>query len=104
MPKVDRHQTHPEILKRLKRAAGHLDSVVAMIEAGRPCLDVAQQLQAVESAIAKAKRTLVHDHLDHCLESASGPKREKPFHGLRVSRVWFQREDTDAQTVRFTSS
>ncbi len=72
MAKANRHQTHPEILKRLKRAAGHLDSVVAMIEAGRPCLDVEQQLQAVESAIAKAKRTLIHDHLDHCLEGASG--------------------------------
>jgi hypothetical protein NreA len=26
----------------------------------------------VESAIAKAKQTLIHDHLDHCLESAVG--------------------------------
>jgi DNA-binding FrmR family transcriptional regulator len=43
-----------------------------MIEAGRPCFDVTQQLQAVESAITNAKRILIHDHLDHCLESAIG--------------------------------
>lgn len=43
-----------------------------MIEAGRPCLDVAQQLHAVEKAISQAKKTLIQDHLDHCLEEAVG--------------------------------
>ena len=62
------HASHPEIVKRLKRAEGHLRSIVAMLEEGRECLDVAQQLQAVESAITNAKKTLVHDHIDHCLE------------------------------------
>lgn len=66
------HRSHPEIVKRLKRAEGHLRSVVGMIEAGRPCLDIAQQLHAVEAAIAKAKRTLIHDHLDHCLDHVAG--------------------------------
>ena len=66
------HQSHPDVVKRLKRAAGHLQGVVEMIEAGRPCLDVAQQLHAVEAAIANAKRTLIHDHLDHCLDHVAG--------------------------------
>ena len=66
------HTTHPDIVKRLRRAEGHLRSIVEMIEAGRSCLDLAQQLHAVEKAIANAKRTLVHDHLDHCLEAVSG--------------------------------
>jgi uncharacterized protein len=66
------HESHPDIIKRLRRAAGHLAGVIEMIEAGRPCLDLAQQLQAVESAITNAKRTLIHDHLDHCLERAVG--------------------------------
>lgn len=65
-----RHETHPDIVNRLKRAEGHLKSVIAMIESGRPCPDIAQQLHAVEKAIYNAKRTLIHDHLDHCLESA----------------------------------
>ncbi|WLS04852.1 metal-sensing transcriptional repressor [Shinella oryzae] len=67
-----RHDTHPDIVKRLKRAEGHLKSVVTMIEAGKPCLDIAQQLHAVEKAITNAKRTLIQDHLDHCLEDAVG--------------------------------
>jgi DNA-binding FrmR family transcriptional regulator len=44
-----------------------------MIEAGKPCLDIAQQLHAVEKAIGQAKRTLIQDHLDHCLEETVGP-------------------------------
>ncbi|MDH0367847.1 metal-sensing transcriptional repressor [Brucella anthropi] len=67
------HETHPQIVKRLKRAGGHLNGVIEMIEAGRPCLDIAQQLHAVEKAIAQAKKTLIQDHLDHCLEDVVGP-------------------------------
>ena len=71
MPK-HRHATHPEIVKRLKRAEGHLRSIVQMIEGERACLDIAQQLHAVEKAIAQAKKTLIQDHLDNCLEQAMG--------------------------------
>lgn len=68
-----RHETHPDIVKRLKRADGHLRSVIEMIEGGRSCLDIAQQLHAVEKAISEAKKTLIRDHLDHCLEETVGP-------------------------------
>lgn len=67
------HQSHPAIIKRLKRAEGHLRSIVAMMEEARPCLELAQQLSAVESAIRQAKKTLIEDHLDHCLEETVGP-------------------------------
>lgn len=62
------HHHHEAIAKRLKRAEGHLRSVVQMIENGRDCVDIAQQLSAVEKAITQAKKTLIQDHLDHCLE------------------------------------
>lgn len=64
-----RHATHPALIARLRRAHGHLRSVIEMIEAGKPCLEVAQQLQAVEKAVASAKRMLIHDHVDHCLDA-----------------------------------
>ena len=67
-----KHESHPDIIKRLKRAEGHLRSLICMIEAGKPCLDLAQQLHAVEHAIGNAKRELIHDHIDHCLEDAIG--------------------------------
>ncbi len=73
MPEAKLHQSHPDIVKRLKRAEGHLRSVVTMIESHRPCLDIAQQLHAVEKAIGQAKKTMIQDHLDHCLEDVIGP-------------------------------
>ena len=78
MAKPHIHSTHPEISKRLKRAEGHLRSVIDMIETGRSCLDLAQQLHAVEKAIGQAKKTLIQDHLDHCLDAAvEAPARER---------------------------
>ena len=66
-----KHATHPSIIKRLKRAEGHLRSIAAMFEERRSCLDLAQQLHAVERAVANAKRELIHDHIDHCLDPGS---------------------------------
>ena len=64
------HSSHPKVINRLRRADGHLQNVIAMLVGGRSCVDVVQQLQAVESAIHAAKKTLIHDHLDHCLYAA----------------------------------
>jgi uncharacterized protein len=72
------HHTHPAIVKRLKRADGHLHMIIGMIEDGRPCLEIAQQLQAIENAIDNAKKALIHDHISHCLDRSvgtPGPKR-----------------------------
>lgn len=70
MSKPPQHATHTGIAKRLKRADGHLRSVIEMIESGRACVDIAQQLHAVEKAISQAKRVLIQDHIDHCLDAA----------------------------------
>jgi uncharacterized protein len=70
-------QPHPAIARRLKRANGHLEAIIEMIEQGRPCAQIVQQLQAVESAIENAKKALIHDHISHSLErsfKASGAK------------------------------
>ena len=72
MSKMHPHASHSDIVKRLKRAEGHLRSVSEMIESGRPCLDVAQQLHAVEKAVHEAKKAFIHDHLDHCLDEVTG--------------------------------
>jgi DNA-binding FrmR family transcriptional regulator len=52
-----------------------------MIEAGRPCLELAQQLHAVEKAIGEAKRTLIHDHIEHCLDQVAGAVATREAHG-----------------------
>ncbi len=72
MTNPDPHHHHDAVAKRLKRAEGHLRSILQMMEAHRPCLDLAQQLHAVEKAISQAKKILIQDHIDHCLQDAVG--------------------------------
>lgn len=69
-------RSHPEAIARLRRAEGHLRRVIAMLEAGAPCLEIATQAHAVERAVANAKRALIHDHMDHCLGAAGADLAE----------------------------
>ena len=66
------HHSHPEIIKRLRRVEGQVRSIAAMIENGRSCLEVAQQLAAATNALMGAKDTFIRDHIDHCLVGAAG--------------------------------
>jgi uncharacterized protein len=72
------HHSHKDVVARMNRAAGQIRNIVAMIEAQRSCLDIAQQMHAVEAAVSAAKKTLIKDHIDHCLDAAAevtGPGR-----------------------------
>jgi DNA-binding FrmR family transcriptional regulator len=67
------HANNPELLNRLKRAQGHLAKIIRMIEDEQDGLQTAQQLQAVISALDKAKTVLVADHIENHLEEVVGP-------------------------------
>lgn len=62
------HQSHPDVILRLKRVHGHLTKIIEMIEEDRPCLEVAQQMQAVYAAMGAAKQIFVQDHIEGCIE------------------------------------
>lgn len=65
------HQADPEIRRGLTQARGHIDSILSMLNEDRSCIDLAQQLQAVESTVRKVKRALVEDHMQHCIGDAA---------------------------------
>ena len=67
------HADNPDILRRLRRAEGHLSTVVRMVVEGRDGMVIAQQMQAVIKALEKAKRMLIIDHIDHHLGEVTGP-------------------------------
>lgn len=77
-PERELHRSHKDVISRMNRAAGQIRNIVAMIEGHRSCLDIAQQMHAVEMAVSAAKKALIKDHIDHCLEAATeegGPRR-----------------------------
>lgn len=67
------HAHNIDLINRLKRASGHLAKILKMVEENRDGLETAQQLQAVVSALDKAKAVLVQDHIEHHLEDIVGP-------------------------------
>lgn len=77
-----KHASHADIGNRLKRSTGHLQKVIAMIEEGRPCAELAQQLHAVERAITAAKKVLIQDHIDHCL---THPAADEEAHAVTIA-------------------
>jgi DNA-binding FrmR family transcriptional regulator len=89
--KVDRMRLEPEELKpvitRMKRAHGHLATVIRMMEDGAECEDVLTQLAAVNKALSRSGFALVATGLQQCL-TTDGPdgvdakKLEKLFLSL----------------------
>lgn len=76
------------IILRMKRAHGHLGSVIKMMESGSDCEAVLTQLAAVNKALSRAGYAVVATGLQHCLEAGDGvegmdvKKMEKLFLAL----------------------
>ncbi len=68
------------IVARLKRIEGQVRGLQKMIEEGRYCKDVLDQISSVESALKGVSRVVVKNHLRHCaataLNSPDDNKRE----------------------------
>lgn len=77
MTELKQHQSHKDVLLRLKKAHGHLAKVIRMIEEEEGCLKISQQLFAVEKAITQTKKNVIHDHIEHCLEDNSSKKSKE---------------------------
>ena len=75
------------VILRLKRAHGHLATVIRMLEEGAECEDALTQLAAVNKAISRGGYALVATGLQHCLthggpDTVDAKKMEKLFLSL----------------------
>lgn len=70
--------TQERITHRLRIAKGHLEKIIHMIYEDTYCIDVLQQLQAVENSIKGAESVLLENHLKGCVAKAitNGKKDE----------------------------
>ena len=74
------------IITRMKRAHGHLGSVIRMMEDGTDCESVLTQLAAVNKALSRAGYAIVATGLQQCLTDEDSDvdlaKMEKLFLAL----------------------
>ena len=78
------HQQREGVVKRLKRAEGHLAAVRRMVEEGRDCPDILIQIAAVRAALDATAKVVLADHVQSCLQDAErNGDAEAAWHDLR---------------------
>lgn len=58
------------VLRLLKTARGQLDGILKMVEEDRYCLDISQQVLAVDAMLRRVNREILTAHLKHCVNTA----------------------------------
>jgi DNA-binding FrmR family transcriptional regulator len=69
--KLDQDEVKP-VITRMKRAHGHLATVIRMLEEGADCEDALTQLAAVNKALSRSGFALVATGMQACLRE-EGP-------------------------------
>lgn len=64
------HTNTKQVINRMNRAIGHMQSVKTMIEDERDCSEVLIQIAAVRSAINNIGKMILEDHINHCVVDA----------------------------------
>jgi DNA-binding FrmR family transcriptional regulator len=59
-----------DILRRLKSVEGHVRGIERMVEEGAYCVDVMNQILAVQRALKKVGGRVLDRHLHHCVTRA----------------------------------
>ena len=62
--------TKQSIERRLASAAGHIKGIERMVEEDTYCIDVIQQVQAVQAALNKVSAIILDNHLRSCVTTA----------------------------------
>ena len=57
-------------LKNLKTVRGQLDGIINMIEEGRYCVDVSNQIMASYALLKRANLDILEGHLHHCIKES----------------------------------
>ena len=70
-PHTHNHTKTKQVINRIARLTGHLNSVKTMVEDGRDCAEVLTQIAAVQSALSAVAKIVLKDHVEHCLQHAA---------------------------------
>jgi DNA-binding FrmR family transcriptional regulator len=83
------HRTKDDCIRRLSRIEGQVRGISAMVSDERYCIDIINQIAAVQSALRKVEEELLHGHVGHCIENAiaSGNAEEQRVKVAELIRV-----------------
>ena len=67
---MHKHPSHSSQINRLKRVEGQLRGVIRFIDEGKYCIDILNQLKAVQKALASVESNILGVHIEHCVAQA----------------------------------
>ena len=54
----------------LKTCRGQIDATLKMIDDGRYCMDIVNQILAAEALLKKSNKLILKQHMNHCVKAA----------------------------------
>ncbi len=64
------HESTADVIQRLKSVEGHVRGVQRMVDEGAYCIDVVNQIVAIQRALKKVSGLVLDDHLHSCVTDA----------------------------------
>lgn len=87
---MEHKHINTKVVHRLARIEGHLGGIKKMVETGQDCSEVLIQIAAVRSALDRAGRIILEDHLEHCIGDAiSNGQQQKAIDDLKAALKQF---------------
>jgi DNA-binding FrmR family transcriptional regulator len=59
-----------QAIRALKTSKGQIEGIIKMIEEGRYCIDISNQITAAQSLLKKSNMLILKQHLNHCVKDA----------------------------------
>ena len=71
-----KHPSHNDQLKNLNRIEGQIRGIGKMIEEGKYCIEILNQIVAAKSSIASVEGKIIRKHLHHCIRESTNISRD----------------------------
>lgn len=62
--------TQQDVINRLRSISGHINGVTRMVEEDQYCIDIINQIQAVQAALNKVSLLVLDNHMHTCVTEA----------------------------------
>ena len=69
------HPSHQSQLSALKRVEGQVRGVIKMIDEGKYCIDVLNQIKAAKAALVRIESNVLKKHVESCVKESFKNKK-----------------------------
>lgn len=83
------HADKTKIVRLLKTVRGQIDGLIKMVEDGRYCIDISNQILASQSILKKINLDILKGHFTHCVKESldSGSKKDTEAKIMEIAEI-----------------